>query len=285
MPAHLDIDLLRSFAVIAETGVLSRAAERVGRTQAAISMQVKRLEEAIGQPLLIRTGRGVVLTRHGERLLAHAQKILRSHDEAVAELSGENLSGILRFGCPDDYAMAFLPPVLRGFARLHPQVLIEVVCAPTPRLLDRLKNHALDVALISLPDDGPEDQIMRREPLVWVRCKGGDASERAPLQLALSDPDTLDHQAAKASLERAGRSYRVAYASGSLAGLTAVVRSGQAVAVLTQTAVPADLQILPATSGLPPLPGVGIALKVDGRRSSTLLQAFDAHVRSVLPAL
>ncbi|HWK48153.1 MAG TPA: LysR family transcriptional regulator [Stellaceae bacterium] len=285
MPIQLDIDLLRSFAVVAETGVLSRAAEQVGRTQAAISMQMKRLEEAVNQPLLTRNGRGVTLTMHGERLLAHAQKILRTHDEAVAELSGVSLSGNLRLGCPDDYAMVFLPPLLRGFSRQHPQVSIDVVCAPTPRLLERLENHVLDVAIVSLPDDPYQDQIIRREPLVWVGCKGSDASRLDPLQLALSDPDTLDHQAAKASLDRVGRPYRVAYASGSIAGLTAVVRSGQAIAVLTETAVPADLQILPVTSGLPMLPAVGITLKLGRRHPSPLLNTFEAHVRSVLPSL
>lgn len=284
VPMHLDLDLLRSFVVVAETGVLSRAAGQVGRTQAAISMQVKRLEDAVGQPLLIRSGRGVTLTLHGERLLAHAQKILRAHDEAVAELSGGGLTGSLRFGVPDDYATVFLPPLLRSFARQHPQVLIEVICGPTPRLLERLKSHALDIAMVSVPEPFPSGQVLRREPLVWVGVRGGDAVRRDPLQIALSDPDTLDHIAAKASLDQAGRPYRVAYASGSMAGLTAVVRSGQAVAVLTETAVPPDLQILPVASGLPPLPAVGITLRVSGREPSLLQKTFELHIRSILAA-
>ena len=261
MTGHLEIDLLRTFAVIAETRALSRAAPRVGRTQAAISMQVKRLEQIVGQPLLNRTGRGVILTTHGERLLVHAQRILRYHDEAMAELSGKGLSGTIRFGCPDDYAAVFLPHLLRGFARRHPQVLVEVFCASTPRLLDRLKTHALDLALTSFPENEKGEAIIRREPLVWVGSVGSNAASLKPLQLALGDRDAIDHQAARKSLERAGIVYRVAFASGSVAGLTAVVRSGLAIAVLTQTAVPSDLQILPVDSGLPSLPSVGIALK------------------------
>lgn len=162
MSTYLDLDLLRTFVMIAETGALSRAADRVGRTQAAISMQVKRLEDIVSQPLLVRTGRGVLLTPHGERLLVHARKILRAHDEAMAELSGRGLSGIIRLGCPDDYATVFLPPLLRDFASRHPQVLVEVYCAPTPRLLERMDSHALDIAIISLDEasarnapDGP----------------------------------------------------------------------------------------------------------------------------------
>lgn len=285
LSAYLDLDLLRTFLMIAETGALSRAADRVGRTQAAISMQVKRLEEIVDQPLLLRTGRGVLLTAHGERLLVHAQKILRAHDEAIAEMSGKGLSGTIRLGCPDDYAAVFLPPLLRDFASRHPQVLVEVYCAPTPRLLERMDNHALDIAIISLAESDKSQDVIRFEPLVWVGARGSDAANMETLQLALSDPDTLDHQSAITSLEEAGRPFRLAYASHSLTGLIAVVRSGQAIAVLTQTAVPSDLQIFPVDSGLPALPKVRIALKIDKRAPSALVSALDEHIRLALPHL
>lgn len=285
MATQLDIDLLRNFAAIAEAGVMSRAAERVGRTQAAMSQQVKRLEAAVQQTLMIRTGRGITLTMHGERLLLHAQKILRTHDEAIAELRGESLSGNVRFGCPDDYARIFLPHLLQTFAQQHPQVFVEVVCGATPRLLEKLKDHELDIAIISLPDSPQRDQFLRREPLVWVGVKGSDACNRDPLQLALNDVDTLDHEAATSRLERAGRRYRIAYASGSIAGLMAVVRSGLAITVLTHTAVPPDLQILPPTTGLPKLPSVGITVRTEQHNTSRLLRSFEAHVRAILPTL
>lgn len=285
MADDLDLDLLRSFAVIAETGALSRAAVRVGRTQAALSLQMKRLERIVDQPLLERTGRGVLLTAQGTRLLAHAQRILQYHDEALAELSGRGLSGTIRFGCPDDYAVTFLPHLLRGFAREHPKVLVEVYCGHTPRLLERLERHALDLALTSHAETEKGPPIIRREPFVWVAAVGSNAARQKPLSLALSDPDTLDHRAARRSLEAVKRPYQVAYASASLAGLTAVVRSGQAIAVLTRTAVPADLQVLSAESGLPPLPAVGIALTIDSKQPSALVNAFAQHVRAVLPTI
>jgi len=281
---RLNIDLLRNFVAIAEVRVLSRAAGRVGRTQAALSQQVKRLEAEVQQTLMIRSGRGITLTAQGERLLLHAQKILRAHDEAVGELLGVTLSGDLRVGCPDDYAHAFLPSLLRGYSDLHPQVLVEVICAPTPRLLEKIKGQMLDIAIVSEPDSPQRDQFLRREQFVWVGMKGSDAYDRDPVQLALSDPDTLDYQAATSRLERIGRNYRIAYASGSISGLIAVVRSGQAIAVLTQSAVPPDLQILPPSSGLPKLPSIGITVKT-GRRSSQLLRSFESHVRSRLPTL
>ena len=264
---------------------MSHAADRVGRTQAALSQQVKRLEMEVQQTLMIRTGRGVTLTAHGERLFQHAQNILRTHDEAISELLGESLSGELRIGCPDDYARAFLPSLLRDYSNQHPQVAIEVVCAPTPRLLEQIKSQALDIAIVSEPDSPQRDQFLRREQFVWVGVKGSDAHNRDPLQLALSDPDTLDHLAATSRLQRAGRKYRIAYASGSIAGLTAVVRSGQAIAVLTQTAVPPDLYVLPPSSRLPKLPSIGITLKTGRHNSSPLLRSFESHVRSMLPTI
>lgn len=292
MTHHLDIDLLRTFVAIAETRTLGRAAAKVSRTQAAVSMQVKKLEAMLNQPLLNRTGRGVVLTLHGERLLGHARTILRHHDAAMADISGAGLSGTLRFGCPDDYAAAFLPHILRSFAGRHPQVLVEVYCAPTPRLQEQLARHALDLALISTAEfadnarkgDGSAP-VMRREPLVWVGNRHDNAVAHEPLQLALSDPDTLDHRAACERLAAAGRPYRVAYASGSMSGLLAVVRSGQAIAVLTQAAVPADLQILPTGDRLPPLPTVALTVSFDLASPPTLVKEFAEHLQKIVPTL
>lgn len=283
MSRHLDIDLLRTFVAIADTRTLGRAAAQIGRTQAAVSMQVKKLEVMLNQPLLNRTGRGVVLTLHGERLLGHARTLLRHHDAAVADISGAGLTGTLRFGCPDDYAAAFLPHILRSFAGRHPQVFVEVVCAPTPRLLEQLGKHALDLALISTTDSNTA--VLRREPLVWVGNRHDHAAAHEPLQLALSDPDTLDHRAACERLDAARRPYRVAYASGSMSGLLAVVRSGQAIAVLTQAAVPADLQVLATDERLPPLPTVGLAVRFDLPRPPVLVAEFAEHLQQIVPTL
>jgi DNA-binding transcriptional LysR family regulator len=283
MTDALDLDLLRTFAVIAEVGTLSRAATRLGVSQAAISLQVKRLERIVDHPLLERSWRGVQLTPQGTRLLTHAQRLLLYHDEALAELSGKGLTGTIRFGCPDDYAVTYLPHLLRGFARLHPKVHVEVQSAHTPRLVERLERHALDLALTSFPESEKGAAIIREEPLVWVSAVGSNAADRKPLRLALTDPDTLDHRAARRALDDIGRPYLVAYASASLAGLTAVVRSGQAIAVLTRTAVSGDLRVLSAESGLPPLPSVGIGLTVGSKRPSAVVSAFAQHVRQMLP--
>lgn len=285
MSPQLDVDLLRTFVAIAETRTLGRAAARIGRTQAAVSMQVKKLEALLDQPLLHRTGRGVALTVHGERLLGHARTILRHHDAAVADITGTGLAGTLRFGCPDDYAAAFLPHILRSFAGRHPQVFVEVFCAPTPRLEAQLRRHALDLALVSVLDGGQAPAVMRREPLVWVSHRHDPGAAHEPLRLALSDPDTLDHRAACERLEAAGRPYRIAYASGSMSGLLAVVRSGQAIAVLTQAAVPPDLQVLPPGDDLPALPTVGLTVKFDLAHPPALVTEFATHLERIVPTL
>jgi DNA-binding transcriptional LysR family regulator len=162
---------------------------------------------------------------------------------------------------------------------------VEVMCAPTPRLIEQLEMHALDLALISLPEDAPNDGIIRREPLVWVGYPGLDPAHFEPLPLALSDPDTLDHIAACEALQRAGRAYRIACASSSLAGLTALVRSGQAFAVITQTAVAPDLAILNGDPALPPLPTIAITLRFERERPSPLTTVFAEHIRLTLPLL
>ncbi len=284
MVITLDIDLLRTLIAVADAGSLSRAAPRIGRTQAAVSMQIKKLEDLIGQPLLNRGGRGISLTHEGERLLVRAHEILSCHDETVAELTGKGLSGVLRLGCPDDYAASFLPDLIRGFVAHHPNVLIEVICAATPRLHERLKDHAIDLALVSVVSDASSESSIRIEPLVWV-AKTAAALAIDPLPLALSDPDGIDHLAALRGLDTQGRTYRIAYASGSLTGLIAVVRSGQALAVLTRSAVPSDLQILGPEFDLPPLPALGIIVAFDRPRPSTLVTAFADHIRTVLPTI
>ncbi|APZ53625.1 LysR family transcriptional regulator [Salipiger abyssi] len=284
--ADLDILLLRSFHAVSRSGSISAAAQRVGRTQSAVSMQMRRLESVVGQPILSRTGSGVALTAAGERLLAHAERILAAHDEALASLSGRGLQGAISFGCPEDYLTAFFPDLLRGFGARHGGVEIEVVCAPTVELRGLLQRRRIDAALVSLPGDAEGAGIIRRDAFVWVASRPDPAILDSPvIPLALSAPDTLDHRAACAAMEEAGRAYRIAFASNSLAGLLAITRSGQAVSVVTRSAVPDDLCTLSAP--LPPLPEIGMTLAYAAARPSALVRTFGEFVErrlSDLPA-
>ncbi len=279
----LDLALLRNFAVIARTGSISLACQQVGRTQSALSMQMQRLEDQIGRPLLHRTGSGVRLTTAGEKLLMHAESLLARHDEILADMCGTGLEGSVSFGCPDDYSIAFLPELLKGFCTLHPNVELRMVCAPTSDLRPLLHRRQIEMALVSLADVASRE-VIRRESFVWVANAAEPAVlQQAVLPLALSAPVTLDYRAACEAMEAVGRRYRVAFASDSLAGLIAIARSGHAVSVLTRTAVPSDLHIVMA--GLPVLPTIGIALEFADVRPSLAAATLGEHIRSVLPSL
>jgi DNA-binding transcriptional LysR family regulator len=283
MDPMLDLDLLRTFVLIAETGSLSRAAVCVHRTQSAVSMQMRRLESAIGKSLLERGSHGVRLTATGGRMLRHAQKLLRLHDETLAEITGEDLSGLARFGLADDYAEAFLPPLIGAFAARYPRIGVEVSCSPTPDLRQNLKAGQLDLALLTLAPNAQKG-VMRRERLVWVGAMDASTELIAPLPLALSHPKSVDRRAALSALKATGRSYRIAYESGSSAGLIAVVRSGLAIAVLARCTVPKDLRILTDVDGLPALPSADIVLAL-GATISPPAHRLAEHVSSMLPTL
>ena len=277
----LDILLLRSFVAVSRTGSISAASRQVGRTQSALSMQMQRLEGIVGQPILHRTGAGVALTAAGDRLLLHAERILDAHDDAVATLSGTALSGSISFGCPEDYLTAFFPDLLKGFSSRHGDVEIEIVCAPTIELRGMLRRRRLDAALISIPMDSETDRILRPEDFVWAAdSRAPESLNREILPLALPAPNTPEHLAARTALEQAGRAYRIAFASNSLAGLLSVTRSGQAISVVTRAAVPPDLHVLEV--GLPQLPRIGISLAYAAQRPTAVVRAFGEFVEAGL---
>lgn len=277
----LEINLLRNFVAVARNGSISTAARQSGRTQSAVSMQMNRLEAVVGQPVLRRVRGGVALTAAGERLLLHAERILGAHDDAIATLPGARLGGLISFGCPEDYLTAFFPDLLKGFASLHGGVEIEIVSAPTTDLQVLLQRRRVDVALVSVPEETPGSQVLRPESFVWVaNHPEPDILARDEVPLALSAPDTLDHTAARQAMDRAGRAYRIAFASNGLAGLLAVARSGQAVSVVTRSAVPPDLHVL--ETGLPPLPGIGITLAYASPTPSAAAQVFGEYVKEKL---
>lgn len=256
-PAAIDPDLLRSFVLIAEERSFTRAAQIVGRTQSAVSMQMQRLETLLGQQLFHR-GRGgsVELTRHGLYLLERARKMLSLNDDIWRTFRSPSVSGSVRLGTPDDYALRFLPHVLMRFAEVHPGVEVNVVCAPSIELVAKLQGGALDLALVSEGNspDGMEEEPLWRGPLVWVGSERHATHRLDPLPLALSDPTCCWRAAAVNALENAGRRFRVAYTSAAQIGTLAPVLAGLAVTISPATALPEGLKMLGPEDGLPPLP-------------------------------
>ena len=167
MVASLDLDQLRTFVAIAETGSFTRAGDYVFKTQSAVSMQMRRLEERIGKPIFTRDGRASRLTEEGERLLGYARRMVRLADETVAAFDDTELSGNIRLGTPDDYADRYLPEIFARFSRSNPRVEVSVTCEPSPELIRQAKAGDVDLAIVTNCGEG-NVEVIRREPLLWV---------------------------------------------------------------------------------------------------------------------
>ena len=205
MITNIPMELLRTFAAIADSGSFSRAADIVGRTQSAVSMQVKRLEEIIEKPLLKRDSRNIKLTANGRTLLNYARKILKLNEEAVSVLKKPELSGWVSIGLPDDYAARFLPGILVGFSRAHPKVQVEVTCEPSHQLLARMKRRELDLAMITSDTAEIENcTLLRWDPTVWVTSDQHRQHKNKPLPLALYPDECYSRSWIKSALKKAG---------------------------------------------------------------------------------
>ena len=272
---NLDPDLLRAFLSVTRHLSFTRAAEELNRTQAAVSMQIKRLEDALGQNLFFRQHKTVTLLPEGEMLIDYARRILALNDEAWHRIAHPEVEGLVRIGTPDDYAASYLPPVLTRFAANFPRVRVDVLCEMSTDLIGKVQKGALDMALLTRVPDLLEGRTVRREPLVWVGKDDSPALREHPLPLALFPEGCLFRDLVADRLEAEGRDWRLAYSSPSLSALTAAVSAGLAISVLTEASVPQGFTIL---DGLPPLPPVEIALyERPGLRSAAQIQ-LAAHI-------
>ena len=279
------IDWLRAFVAVVDAGSLSGAAPLVHRSQSAVSMQIKKLETALGRPVLLRGPRHLEVTPAGAELLSYARRVLDLQAEAHAALFGPKLAGRVRLGVPDDYASAYLTPVLRSFAHRYQGVEIELTCEQSTSLIPRITRGELDLALVS-QDKPQRGRFLFDEPLVWVGSPQFEVWRRDPLPIAVYESTSMARQATLAALGTRRRAYRLVYHSSSLAGQLAAVESGLAVAVLTRCSVPSHLQILqnlPAEYDLPPLDAMHVA--VLRSKVSQRSQAVDAMYEQIVRTL
>ena len=212
----LDMEILRTFVAIAETGSFTRAAQQVFRTPSAVSMQIKRLEEMLGRTLFVREPRQVHLTPEGEIMLGYARQLLELNDEAVGQFLSPQVGGTVRLGAPDDIGARVLPGVISQFTRGYPAVQVNVRNGRSPDLIRRLDIGELDLALL-VAEAGdrphPRAEPIFREPLVWAGREGGVAVQRTPLPLAVADRGCAWRRMALQALNRSGHRYRIAYTS------------------------------------------------------------------------
>lgn len=278
MPEIIEPDLLQTFLAIAETGRFTEAAKRVHRTQSAVSMQIKRLEEMIGRPLFLRAGRSVQLTADGELLLGHARRILRAHSEALAAFSSSELRGTVTIGAPDEYAVVFLPGILKSFSETHPQVHVNVVCDTSVNLLKRLAENEIDLTLVTHGYKDEGGTIVKRGPVVWASSAGHCVHEQTPVPLALFHPGCRIRQAAIEALARKGRDYRIAYTSVSLSGIQVALQAGLAVGAMPRGNVTKGLRVLDERDGFAKLPDYEIALHRAPDATSEIHDRLEEHI-------
>lgn len=280
-PRNLDIDLLRTFTVIADERNITRAAERLLRNQSTVSLQLKRLEDVIGRSLCVRTPRAVKLTYDGELLLGYANRMLSLNDEALTRMIEPKLEGKVRLGAPEDFATTHLPSILGEFARTYPLVSLEVTCDLTLNLMEKFRRDEFDIVLLKRE---PRVRLagirVWREPLVWVAADSFSIQNRDRIPLVLSPEPCVYRKRALHALKSAKLDFRIAYTCGSLAGSLAAVKSGLGISVLPKEMVPKDLHSLNSKL-LPDLRDTEIAL-IPARHMSKSATRLCDHIISAL---
>ena len=285
MTALIDIDQLRTFIAIAESGSFTRAAEVVHKTQSAVSMQMKRLEERLGRSIFARDGRGSKLTDDGERLLDYARRIVKLNVEVLTAFSDIELSGRVRLGVPDDYADRYLPEIMARFSRVYPAVELTVICEPTIELFQRIEANELDLAIVTDCESNRASESFRRERLLWVTSNRHSTHLEERLPLALGRPTCGWRRAAIECLESIGRPYRVLYTSANAGAVAAAVLSGLAVSVFPESGLRTGMRVLSPADGFPELPSCRVGLVRNPHEQSPLAEALAEHIVSSLDNL
>lgn len=275
----LNLDTMRTFVAICETGTFRRAATRVNRSPSAISLQVAKLEELLGAQLLVRDARRVELTEQGTVLLSYAKRLLGISNEALAVFHGAPLTGHLRLAAPHDLGVTLVPNLLQRLAVSYPHVVVDVRLDTAEAVQHRFLNGDVNLALFNeVRDPALQLDELYSEPLVWMMKDGGNAVERDPLPLAIAEIACAWRQAALEALETACRAFRIAYSSDTSLGQIAALRADLAIAALPVSLAKENLVEVPKEFGLPPLPKTYAYLANDG---SDLAATFAKIVMSI----
>ncbi len=272
----LDLELLRSFVSVVESGGFTRAGARVHRTQSTVSQQIKRLEEDVGQVLLHRDGKDVRPTEAGERLLSYARRLLSLAEEARDVLREPNSEGAIRLGIPEDFAAYRLAKLLGAFSRSHPGLRLDVRADQSKHLARDLERGELDLALYKR-EAGAKDAIaVWPERVHWVTSKNHPIDVDVPSVPLIGFPLGCIYRAgAIHALESAGRAWHTAYTSSSLAGIQAAVAAGMGLSILSEMAIQSDHRVLTAKDGFAPINKTEVALMASPDASPATLRLAD----------
>lgn len=283
---NLDIDVLRTFVTGVELGSFARAADRLGRSPAAVSAQLKKLESQVEQTLFAKAGRNLALTDAGELLLGYARRMLELNDEAVARTKSSEIEGWVRVGLPHDFAEHGLPAVLGRFAKTHQKVRIEARAERNSELIKRVAAGQLDLALVWRDERVPKYlEKVAELPLVWVGPQEFVRTKQNTLSLAAFEAPCLFRAAATAALDKIGQPWHLAFTTPSLAGLWAAVEGGLGLAVRTPLGVPRHLSILGKAEKLPALPTVSLVFIGSGEAQTPAVQLLQEILRETVSSV
>ncbi len=272
----LDLELLRSFVSVVDSGGFTRAGERVHRTQSTVSQQIKRLEDDIGQPLLNRTAKDVTPTEAGERLLSYARRLLALAEEARDVVGGPSNEGAVRLGIPEDFAAYRLTKLLASFSRARPALRLDVRVDQSTYLRRDLDRGDLDLALFKRSAGEKGGIAVWPERVHWVASKAHPIdSETRSVPLIGFPTGCLYRSRAIHAIESAGRSWHMAYTSSSLAGIQAAVAAGLGLSILSEIAIQADHRVLTAKEGFAPIDKTEVALVASPDASPATLRLAD----------
>ena len=282
MRRNIDTSLLRSFVAVAETGSMTTAAKQLHLTQAAVSQQIKRLEELFDRQLFDREQRRLALTSSGGMLLAKAPRLLAMNDEIWATMTAPEFVGEVRLGVPGDIISAYIPPILKSFDKAWPDVRVFIAAGVTVDLQEQLKNGDIDLCLTTEQNPKKGGEKLLREPLVWVGAPNGTAYLRDPLPVALGDQSCIFRNAVLERLAKEGRNWRSVCDTSAMQPLYVSVEADLGVTALLASSVPPNLVVLGPEADLPRLPDFHICLYLPRAGSTEIADELARHIRSAL---
>ncbi|MEM7289194.1 MAG: LysR family transcriptional regulator [Pseudomonadota bacterium] len=273
----IDVALFRTFVSVVEAGSMTAAASAQNLTQAAVSQQIKRLEELFATQLFDRSQRQVTLTSSGQRLLAHARRMVVLNDEIWSSVTAPEFEGEVSMGVPHDIFKPFMPEILRSFNQAWPNINLVLHSSPTNTLLSQLRNGELDLTLTTEASAGRE--MLIADSLVWAGMKGGQAYRRNPLPVALGHDHCAFKPFALEALAKEGIGWKLSCHVGSHDPIIALLEADLGVAPFMRQTVPESLEIIPVNNGLPSLPPFYINLHVKAGQSNPAALELVQHVR------
>lgn len=281
----LDSDLMRSFLAVADSGSVTAAAGRLYRTQSAVSLQVKRLEESLGQPLFERQARGVVLTPRGEQLVPYARRVVALLDEAAVALREKPLVGPVRVGIPDEYSGTVLPRALAAFDERHEGVQISVRVDHSSAQIAALEADEIDIGVIYDWAYVQEGEVLCIDPTVWVTSLTHAQHLRRPVPVAVYFRSQWSRDYAEHSLDRQGVDWRAAWSCDMAGGFRVAVTNGMAIAPLSRSTIPEGCRELTAEDGFPMVDNARVVLRRNPRGTSPAVEGMAEVLRAAFAPL